>query len=261
MSNRFSYIKLYVADHVKVANFYRDVLGMTASDTVVDGEGEDKHEESILTFGNGVGAELIVVQEYHRPAPAPGEVTPVYWVEDADAIAKAAVEHGGSVHTAPFDDLRFDTRVAYLKDPEGRRFQLMQRIEGEAPPRSLSYIKLYVANHAKLANFYANVLGMKASDTVVDGEGDDEHEESILSLNGGAELIVVQEYRRPAPAAGEVTTWFWVDDAHAVAKAVVENGGTIAIPVFDDVRFGVLTAYFKDPEGRRFQIAQRYAPA
>lgn len=132
MSQSFSFIKLFVADHRKMSDFYCKVLGMQVQSFVVDGEGEDEHEESILGFGDDVGSEMgadmIIVQEYHRPAPAPGEVTTVFWVDDANAVAKAAVENGGSIAIPISDDHRFDTRTGYIKDPEGHRFQIMQRL-------------------------------------------------------------------------------------------------------------------------------------
>ena len=132
MGSNFSFIKLYVSDHTKLVDFYCKVLGFNVASHAIDGEGEDEHEESILTFGDGVGstqgADLIIVQEYHRPAPPPGEVTVLYWVEDANAVAAKAVEHEGSIDIAVEDDMRFNTRTGYLKDPEGHRFQLMQML-------------------------------------------------------------------------------------------------------------------------------------
>lgn len=135
MANSFSMIKLYVADHAKLVKFYCDVLGMTASNHVIDGEGEDEHEESILTFGelfSGSSAGLCIVQEFHRPAPVPGQVTTWFWVDDAAATEKAAVEHGGSIAIPLFDDLRFDTRISYFNDPEGNRVQVAQKIGNAA---------------------------------------------------------------------------------------------------------------------------------
>ncbi len=126
----FAFIKLYVDDHDRLVDFYRDVLGMNVVSHEVDGEGENEHEESLLSFGSevgsGPGGDLIIVQEYHRPTPPPGEVATCFWVNDADAVVKAAVEHGGAIDIAMEEVSRFNTLCGSIRDPEGRRIELMQ---------------------------------------------------------------------------------------------------------------------------------------
>lgn len=130
MVEKFALIKLYVADHAKMVEFYCQVLGLRVLTHAVDGEGEDEHEESILGFGAGVGsapgADLIIVQEYHRPPPVPGEVAPVYWVQSVEAVAAAVAECGGSIAIPISEDPRYNTRSAYFEDPEGHRFQVIE---------------------------------------------------------------------------------------------------------------------------------------
>lgn len=125
-----SWNELATTDVDAAKAFYTELLGWEASPTDMDGLG------TYWTFSN---AGRMNAGSYDMTGTLP-EGTPSHWmpyfrVDDCDATADVAQEHGGTVLVEPTD---FSMgRMAVLRDPFGAAFSIMSGDQfDEQPPRS-----------------------------------------------------------------------------------------------------------------------------
>ena len=107
--------ELITADPAGSTGFYRQIVGLNASDMEMEGQKYTVFEAG----GKQVGGTT--------PPQMPG--TPNHWhvyfaTADADATAARATELGGSVLVPPFDTPV--GRIAVLRDPQGAAFSILQ---------------------------------------------------------------------------------------------------------------------------------------
>lgn len=107
--------ELITADPAGSAGFYRQVVGLTTSDTEMEGMKYTMFEAGGQPIGGTTTPQM------------PG--TPSHWhvyfaTAGADAAAAKATELGGSVLMAPFDTPV--GRMAVLRDPQGATFSIVQ---------------------------------------------------------------------------------------------------------------------------------------
>ncbi|NRQ38253.1 VOC family protein [Nonomuraea sp. NN258] len=185
----------------------------------------------------------------------PGPLWLVYFqTPDADAVAKAVEQAGGTVHAPPYD-IPGQGRMATFADTAGATFAVWQPGENAGlgqvtEPPSLSWVELHVAEPAAVRGFYRSVLDWTITDMpmgdmtypVVSPANGDESS----SLAGIVELQVGEEVPHWLP-------YFEVTDCDATTALAQQLGGLVRAPAtsVDGVgRFAVLS----DPHGIRFAV-------
>jgi predicted enzyme related to lactoylglutathione lyase len=115
---------LYVEDHVRVARFYREVLGLALI------ESETGHSRLL-----GPGFELVVHAHSAKDRVAGNDTLPpkrrveaalrmIYAVPDISACRSAAALHGGQIDRDPPGWAGADADLRLGHDPEGNVFQV-----------------------------------------------------------------------------------------------------------------------------------------
>ena len=188
-------------------------------------------------------------------------------VASADAAARSAVEHGGTVLVAPFDAPPAG-RVTVLADPAGAVIcgwepgdrQGAQRIN---EPSAWSMSRLNTTDIDSARSFYSAVFGWEP-ETLVMGE----QTATLFRLPG----YVGGEPEQPVPRdsvavmmdgePGMPPHWsvdFWIDDTDAAVERAVAAGGDALAAPFDIPMFRA--AVLRDPQGAVFTISQLMLPA
>jgi predicted enzyme related to lactoylglutathione lyase len=174
-------------------------------------------------------------------------------VDDAEAIAGAVTEAGGSVVAPPMDVMDLG-RMAVFADPTGAVFGIwqpkaMKGAELVNEPGSLCWNELNTRDPDTAAAFYSAVFGWKAAS----------------AEQGGADYVSFQR-ADDAPVAGMIDirgkvpdevpahwlVYFAVDDCDAtIAKAAELGASTLVGPIDIPIgRFAVLS----DPNGSSFAV-------
>lgn len=124
---------LCVRDGNAAIDFYTKVFGAREKFRLTEPGGRIGHAE--LDFD---GKLLMLAEEFPElglrgPAPgAPASVTIHLHVEDADAMIRAAAEHGATVEIEPTDHF-YGERSGSIRDPFGHRWLIGHSIEAVAP--------------------------------------------------------------------------------------------------------------------------------
>ena len=131
MSSQFSFTKIIVADVDRLFAFYRAVFGMAETARVRQGEGDAELDEIIMgPAGAGYSVPSLVIQRYpNRPIPAPGEATLGFIVADIDRTIKTALAAGATIDQPLRTAAEHGIRVAFIKDPDGHRIEIVQMLQ------------------------------------------------------------------------------------------------------------------------------------
>lgn len=183
-------------------------------------------------------------------------------VDDVDAAAKAAADHGGKVIEAPHD-LPGVGRAARIADPQGAELCLFKRDAGDRPdpprtepppPRRFFWNELHTTDAEKAIAFYEKVLGF-SRETMDMGAGGAYH---ILSRGGVGRAGVTSHL--PSGVAPHWLPYVAVDDPDATIARAERHGGSIAVRPMDIPgvgRFGVL----QDPTGAVLAVMKALPPS
>ena len=180
-------------------------------------------------------------------------------VDDADAIAARAREHGGVVVHEPMDvgDLG---RLAVLQDPEGTAFGVWQAdafagADKVNEPVSLAWNELNSRALDTVTPFYEAVFGWTTS-TMDMGEMD------YTMFNLG-ERGIAGGFTLPADVPAEFPAqwlvWFSVVDRDRTVAAARELGAHVLVDAMDVPGVGRL-ASFIDPQGAAFGVIEGETP-
>ncbi|AUG76328.1 Hydroxylase [Kitasatospora sp. MMS16-BH015] len=180
--------------------------------------------------------------------------TVYFQTPDADAVAKAVEQAGGTVRLAPFDVMDAG-RMGQFTDPTGGEFAIWQPgrtvgLDQTGAPGSLCWAELHTADPAAALAFYRAVFGWRSADSGVPGV-----EYTVLSTATGEQpeagfggLAGLHEALRPG--------WlvhFTVTDVDATAAATTTAGGSIVMPPADVPTVGRI-AVFADPFGAQYAV-------
>ena len=128
--NRVIHFEIHSADPARAARFYGEVFGWEIAEWIIPGvELPDEYRYWNVTTGGGscgINGGLV----FRRgPVPVPGQDANAFVctieVESLDAMVEKAVA-AGAVVTAPKMPIRGVGWLAYLTDPDGNTFGLMQ---------------------------------------------------------------------------------------------------------------------------------------
>lgn len=223
--------------------FYGELLGWSFED--VSGRRGDG-EYSVARLGDVIVAGLLAVE-----APTDGENysrwLPYMSVGDVDAAVSRSIAGGASV-VASARDVSLG-RVAAIIDPQGAVIGLAASSIGDpddvttaAAPGRVVWTELLADDPQAAAEFYTSLAALDAR-TISRRGG----EYTVLANAGVDRAGIFQN-----PAEGDYTpvwiTAFGVSDPAAAAAKAVSLGGTIILPVSDELRNGT-TALITDPAG------------
>ncbi|APY90747.1 VOC family protein [Streptomyces alfalfae] len=189
----------------------------------------------------------------------PGRQLPIAWTpylatDDADATAEAVRHCGGTVGVGPITAGRAG-RMAVALDPTGAVFGLWQaaRHLGSAvvgEPGAPAWYELVTRETSGVFPFYRNVFGFTEEAVVsadfdylrlcVDGR-------PVASMHGVGDAL-------PRDTGPHWMTYFEVADADEAADRVVELGGHVVRPAWDDAYGRMVTV--ADPEGAVFTVVR-----
>jgi predicted enzyme related to lactoylglutathione lyase len=218
----FSWVDLATPDVESAKAFYGGVFGWEAEDMPA---GEDQAYAMCRRDGQWVAA------LYARPEP---DERPPSWlsyvsVEDADAIAAAAREAGGTVVTEPFD-VRDSGRMAVLEEPTGALVGVWQARSHIGAglvnaPGALAWNELATREPERAIAFLEAVFGW----THAPFEGGATDYWAILNggrSNGGIRRAGAEM----GPEAGaHILPYFGAADVGAAAAKATELGGAVLL--------------------------------
>ncbi|HEV2816321.1 MAG TPA: VOC family protein [Allosphingosinicella sp.] len=165
----FFWYELMTPDLDAAIAFYTKVVGWTASDMPMPGDGSQRYV--ILNVGErGVGGALQLTDKMRDGGARPGWLGYIH-VGDADSAAMRITEAGGKVLMGP-DDIAEVGRFALAADPGGAPFYVMMPFpRAEMPPLApttpgvVSWHELYSSLGDKAAfDFYAAQFGWETLD-------------------------------------------------------------------------------------------------
>lgn len=182
----------------------------------------------------------------HAMGPEMAEV-PAHWasfvsVEDVDATAASAKEHGGSVVFGP-QEVPGMVKFAGLADPQGAHFFVVRSQNGdhvfEKPPvGSFCWETLSTSDPEAAKAFYGAVLGWK----VMPAPGDHGY---VFGTEGGAMACDVQKAEHMPP---NVLSYIVVEDVDASRTRAEKLGANVLMPRIEVPTVGSI-AVVADPTG------------
>lgn len=236
--------ELAVPDVEAATVFYKAVFGWDANT-------EPDPEARGYTMFQLNGAAVAAVMPPMNPTQ-PMAWTVCLAVEDAEATAAKAAEHGGRALMPPADVFGLG-RYGVLADPAGAAFSIWQAkafsgadILGD--PNSLGWIELATRDVKRALDFYPAVFGWSAHP----GDGYTEWGIGETRFGGLFDLAAM-----PGPGADAPAHWkpyFRVANVDETTADATGAGGAVLMPPCnvpgDDIRIAVL----KDPQGAAFGV-------
>jgi len=198
--------------------------------------------------------------------PQMEEGQPVVWssyvsVDDADAIASAVKEAGGSVIVAPMDVMDLGT-MAVFADPSGAVFGVWQpgTFVGAGlvnDPGTLSWNELNTRDVEGAKAFYGAVFGWGAQDNDLGDAGTYTEWKRGEDAIGG--MLNMTERGVPDMVPSHWQVYFAVEDTDATVEQAKQSGGGVMVEPIDIPvgRFAILT----DPHGASFAVIALNEPA
>lgn len=188
--------------------------------------------------------------------PQMQEGQPAAWstyasVDDADAVAAAVTDNGGTVVAEPMDVLDLG-RMAVFTDPEGAFFGVWQPnsfigAELVNEPGAIAWNELNTRDRAGAKEFYGAVLGWGFQD-VEEGEGG--YSMIVLGERPVGGVFDMAERGVPEGVPAHWQVYFGVEDTDATIEAAKAAGGGVMIEPMD-IPFGRI-AILTDPHGAAF---------
>ncbi|HYH53845.1 MAG TPA: VOC family protein [Solirubrobacterales bacterium] len=175
-------------------------------------------------------------------------------VDDADAIARAIQENGGTMIAEPMAVSEYG-RLAVFTDPEGAFFgiwepQVFAGAELVNEPGTLAWNELSTRDPEAAKKFYGAVFGWTFEDLQFEGMGSYVNVLRDGELVGG--MLNIAERGVPAEVPAHWQVYFAVEDTDATVELAKQKGGEVVVSPFD-VPAGRL-AILSDPFGAGFAV-------
>jgi predicted enzyme related to lactoylglutathione lyase len=252
-TGKFFWYELMTSDLDSAIGYYTKVVGWTASDMPMPGDGSQRY--TILNVGErGVGGAMQLTDQMRAGGARPGWLGYIH-VGDADAAAKSIAEAGGKVLMGP-DDIPEVGRFAMVADPGGAPFYVMMPFpRGEMPPLDpetpgvVSWHELYSSLGDKAAfDFYAGQFGWETITEMDMGPM------GIYRIFGAEGVQMGGMMNKPDNIP--VSMWGFyinVDGIDAAAARVKANGGQVLMGPHE-VPGGSWIVQCMDPQGAAFAL-------
>lgn len=176
-------------------------------------------------------------------------------VDDADVIARAIQENGGTMIAEPMAVSEYG-RLAVFTDPEGAFFGIWEPnvfagAELVNEPGAFCWNELYTGDAAAAKDFYGRVFGWEFEDR----ETENADGYTVCSVDGSrvAGMLSMSD-RVPSEVPPHWNAYFAVEDAEAAIERVKAGGGdNVMGPI--DVEVGRLSVVH-DPWGATFTVIE-----
>lgn len=255
MSERTSYppgtpcwVDLATPDLDAAESFYRELFGWEIPE--LPNSAEMGGYRRAKKDGRDVAGAMPLMQEGQPPA-----WSTYVSVDDADAIARAIQENGGTMIAEPMEVASYG-RLAMFTDPEGAFFGIWQPLDFAGAelvnePGAFSWNELETRDPAAAKDFYGRVFGWEFK--AEEAPGGMEYNVAYVGENRVAGMADISG-RIPDEIPAHWMAYFVVESAEgAIEKAEAGGGaaqfGPVDIPVG---RFAMLT----DPWGAAFAVVK-----
>ena len=248
-----SWVDLGTSDPAEASRFYSELFGWTIAEGPPEAGGYRMcmlDDQAVAGLGPRMSAD------------APPSWSTYISVANADEMAAAIKDDGGSVLAEPMDVLDVG-RMAVAADPGGAVFSIWQpRAHTGAgivnDPNTWCWNELTTRDPQHSVEFYGAVFGWTA--TLLPAAGPDGYTEFHVADRGIAGMMPVAGDAWPADMPSHWMVYFAVDDCDAAVAKVEALDGEVIMPP-KDVPPGTF-AVVKDPQGAVFSvIAMRPAAA
>jgi predicted enzyme related to lactoylglutathione lyase len=255
MSERTSYapgtpcwVDLSTPDLDAAEGFYRELFGWEIPELPNSAEMGGYRRAKLN--GRDVAGAMPLMQEGQPPA----------WsthisVDDADAIARAVQENGGTMVAEPMEVASYG-RLAMFTDPEGAFFGIWQSLDFAGAelvnePGAFSWNELETRDPAAAKRFYGRVFGWEFKSE--EAPGGMEYNVAYVGENRVAGMADISG-RMPDEIPAHWMTYFVVEDTDAAIEQVSSSGGQVQFgPV--DIPVGRF-AMVADPWGAAFAVVR-----
>jgi predicted enzyme related to lactoylglutathione lyase len=255
MSERTSYapgtpcwVDLATPDLDAAESFYRELFGWEIPE--LPNSAEMGGYRRAKKDGRDVAGAMPLMQEGQPPA-----WSTYISVDDADTIARAIQENGGTMIAEPMEVASYG-RLAIFTDPEGAFFGIWQPLDFAGAelvnePGSFSWNELETRDPAAAKQFYGAVFGWEFDEE--EGPGGMTYNVARVGENRVAGMADISG-RVPDQVPAHWMTYFAVDDIDAAVEKVNGGGGEIHFgPVEIPVgRFAMVA----DPWGAAFAVVR-----
>lgn len=252
-TGRFFWYELMTSDLDAAIAYYTRVVGWTASDMPMPGDGSQRYV-ILEVDGRGIGGIMRITDQMRAGGARPGWLGYIH-VGDADARAKSIADAGGAVLMGP-QDIPEVGRFALAADPGGAPFYIMMPFPRDAmppldptTPGVVSWHELYSSLGDKAAfDFYAGQFGWE---TLHEMDMGPMGTYRIFGKDG-----VQMGGMMNKPDNIPVSTWGYyvsVDAIDAAAKRVADHGGQVLMGPME-VPGGSWIVQCIDPQGAHFAL-------
>ncbi|MFL5873265.1 MAG: VOC family protein [Solirubrobacterales bacterium] len=253
MSERTSYapgtpcwVDLATPDLEAAEGFYRELFGWEIPELPNSAEMGGYRRAKL--DGKDVAGAMPLMQEGQPPA-----WSTYVSVDDADTIARAIQENGGTMIAEPMDVASYG-RLAIFTDPEGAFFGIWQPLDFAGAelvnePGAFSWNELETRDPAAAKEFYGKVFGWEFK--AEEAPGGMEYNVAYVGEDRVAGMADISG-RMPDEVPAHWMTYFVVESAEdAIEKAEAGGGASQFGPVdIPPGRFAMLT----DPAGAAFAV-------
>jgi predicted enzyme related to lactoylglutathione lyase len=254
MADQFVWYELMTSDQDAALDFYKKVVGWTASAM----EQPDMIYMVLEAGGRGMGGVFQLNEEMYESGARPAWLGYIS-VADTDAKAEEIAASGGKILMPP-GDIPNVGRFAMVADPGGAVFYLLtpRPQDGDGPPPPLEqyapggvgWHELYAADGEESAiNFYSSRFGWTTASTMDMGEMGTYR----IFATGGEDGVGGMMDKPPQMPVGAWLFYFNVDAADAAAERVTANGGQIVMGPME-VPNGMWVLQGTDPQGAHFAL-------
>jgi hypothetical protein len=239
-------VDLATPDLEAAEGFYRELFGWEIPELPNSAEMGGYRRAKL--GGRDVAGAMPLMQEGQPPA-----WSTYISVDDADAIARAVQENGGTMIAEPMAVATYG-RLAIFTDPEGAFFGIWEPADFAGAelinePGAFSWNELNTGDAAAAKSFYGRIFGWEFEDR--ESENADSY---VICMVGGERVAGMLEMSSRVP--GEVpphwNTYFTVEDTEAAIEQVKAGGGDSVMGPMD-VEVGRI-AVVHDPWGAVFSV-------
>ncbi|OIH85074.1 glyoxalase [Arthrobacter sp. UCD-GKA] len=242
------WIDLLTSNPEKSKEFYNALFGWTY-------ETGDQEKYGGYVTASKDEAMVAGIMKNDGTSGSPDTWTTYLRVDDIDAAAKSAAEHGGQVYLPPME-VPDQGKMAMFGDASGAAVGIWEfgghtgyqlAAENGAP----AWHELFTRDFAPAVKFYQDVFGWK---TAVVGDTDEFRYTTLGEGDNAKAGIMDASSFLPEGAPPSWHVYFAVDNADDVVAKTVALGGAVIQPA-EDTPFG-RNAALTDPTGAEFWITQ-----
>lgn len=245
----FCWMELGTSDQPAAKTFYASLFGWQCADSPM---GPNDYY-TMFMLGDRSAAACYTLRPEQLSQGVPPHWNLYISVENADAAARHAAEHGGVVLAGPFDVSNYG-RMAVIADPTGATFSVWEPkshpgIGVQGQHGSFCWADLSSPDQARAAEFYSELFGWSMR------PGEDDY---LHIANGGNYIGGIPSARQRAPhEAAHWMVYFQVDDCDTSTERAKALGANVFMGPMTIEKVGRMTV-LADPQGAVFALFQPF---